>query len=213
MFNYNARNFITLAPGFAGSALLRNILTLTSNSADVFFKNSSLERKLDLINNRKEFDNMHIGEFDQIGFDQWGNRIDRADYSEVYVHHGHIQRLCHDVCQRHLSKMSNIQSIVVVVGSQACRDLINHRRHSRRFTDQEETEEFFYNQSHRYIHSFYNIQSTYTIPFADIADPDRFANYHVNELNMLLGFDIDAKIAYNIVSHWRENNFKEVQHG
>lgn len=214
MFNYQADNYLVLAPGFAGSALLRNILTLTPGSADVFFKNSNADHKLQLIRSTKlaqtALHTMHIRDFDQIGFRPWNEKIQSADECNMYVHHGHIQRLTNEYCKQQLPKMPTIKAIVVLVGSLKCLDLINHRRSIQGLGPMDNTESFLYNAGHEYLKSFYNIQVAHSLKFSTLADPDLFCEQQVPGLKQLLGLELPADSIYRIIDHWRVKNFSDM---
>jgi len=214
MFNYQATNYLALAPGFAGSALLRNILTLDPNSADVFFKKSDNKHKLRLINSTKlgqpRLHTMHIGDFDQIGIDAWDQKFKDADDCNMYVHHGHVQRLTHDSCRRHLSKMPTLRAILVLVGSPGCKAMINQRRAVQGFGEIDNTEAFLYNCGAEYLKSFYNIQVVHQMPFSTLADPDLFCEQQLPGMKQLLGLDLPADQIYSIIKHWRDKNFPDL---
>jgi hypothetical protein len=214
MFNYQADNYLVLAPGFAGSALLRNILTLDPTSSDVFFKRSSTECKLRLIKSTKisqtALHTMHIGDFDQIGFNTWDEKIQSADECNMYVHHGHIQRLTNEYCKKQLAMMTTIKAIVVLVGSSQCLDLINYRRNVQGFGPIDNTESFLYNAGQEYLKSFYNIQVVHSLKFSTLANPDLFCEQQVPGMKQLLGLELPGDQIYNIINHWRVKNFGEI---
>ena len=211
MFNYQSTNYLVLAPGFAGSALLRNLLTLDPSSADVFFKKSDLSYKLQLIDSTKltrdKLHTMHIGDFDQIGFDTWDEKIRSADDCDMYVHHGHVQRLLNVFCREQFPKMPTIKAIIVLIGSPECMRMVNYRRSIQGHGDADNAEIFLYNAGKEYLKSFYNIEVVHALTLSTLANPDLFCSQQIPGLKQLLGLELPADQIYDIIKHWRSKNF------
>lgn len=187
MFNvYSSNSVIAFFPGSRGN-FLRCCLTLSPHTADASFKSSSISDRTRIYKERvletpKMICKAPWGPCHMDGFPNYTiDRINGADYSEKYIHCGHL----HQIPQINYTENTGLNDKkfinISLTDSEIDNIIKNHYNVGRENVDflNDKTEIYKHSDSES-MTNFFNTDEWYDIPHADILHKDKFIEHCYN---------------------------------
>ena len=205
MFNFNAEQIFVVQPRNAGGGIVSLLLSLDSSTANLNFKNISVDEKLNTWNNHLSQNvgkDAHVYDFLNFGSNLHNTGIEQADFCNRYIHKNHfyeLDEINQDKQHALLLKMTGDKKSVGIYLTDRCVEALLEIRPSTMTVDL--YQKWVYANQKKLLLDFFGINTMHHFSFSDLLDKDLFID-HIKYCKDLLDLDLDIGVAEKIILQW-----------
>lgn len=212
MFNYAADHTLVLHPRNAGGAVLAFMLSLDSHTADLRFRQASLQQKLQVWyqwqqNKTQDSRSIHstAHAYGCINFNRELHHecIAQAHPAPRYVHKGHFFELLSDTGPVPLlSQLTGVCRSIGIYLTPRCVERLQQLRPYNESVDWYQM--WIYANQRSIMPEYFKVQSLHHFSFSEMLDLDLFQD-HVKYCKDLLELDIDMDVCRDVIQQWHRS--------
>jgi hypothetical protein len=205
MFNFDAEQIFVVQPRNAGGGIVSLLLSLDSSTANLNFRNTSVNEKLNAWNDHLSSNvkkDAHVYDFLNFGSNSHNIGIDQADSCNRYIHKNHffeLDEINQDKQSALLLKMTGAKKSVGIYLTDACVDALLDIRPST--TPIDFYQRWIYTNQKKLLLDFFGITTIHHFSFLELLNRDIFID-HIKYCKDLLDLDLDIDVAEKIILQW-----------